>query len=71
VSTRFAKLILNKEIRCRNIELDTAAEALLALQVVRDNLPSHHVPRRVLVVDRLPRTASLKVERANLHKLFE
>ena len=31
VSTRFAKLILNKEIRKRNIELDTTSEALLAL----------------------------------------
>jgi len=56
-------------VECRP---DTAAPAAEELQqVVRDNLPSHHVPKRVLVVDRLPRTASLKVELANLHKLFE
>ena len=52
VSTRFAKLILNKEIRRRNIELDTAAEALLALSSEMDD---HAEGKQAFVEHRKPR----------------
>jgi acyl-coenzyme A synthetase/AMP-(fatty) acid ligase len=40
-------------------------------QLVREHLPSHHVPKRFVAVDELPRTASLKVRLGELTKLFE
>jgi acyl-coenzyme A synthetase/AMP-(fatty) acid ligase len=38
--------------------------------LVRDHLPSHHVPKRFVVVDELPRTGTLKVRLAELQRLF-
>jgi acyl-coenzyme A synthetase/AMP-(fatty) acid ligase len=40
-------------------------------KLVRDHLPSHHVPRRFAVVDELPRTDSMKVRVAELARLFD
>jgi len=40
-------------------------------QLVRSRLPAHHVPTRFMVVERLPRTASLKVSMTEVRKLVE
>jgi long-chain acyl-CoA synthetase len=40
-------------------------------QLVRSRFPAHHVPTRFMVVERLPRTASLKVSIAEVRKLAE
>lgn len=40
-------------------------------KLVRSRLPAHHVPTRFMVVERLPRTASLKVSIADVRKLVE
>jgi long-chain acyl-CoA synthetase len=39
--------------------------------IVRANLPAHHVPKRFLVVDELPRNSSLKVDLRAARKLFD
>jgi acyl-CoA synthetase (AMP-forming)/AMP-acid ligase II len=38
-------------------------------QLVRSRLPAHHVPTRFMVVESLPRTASLKVSITDVRKL--
>jgi acyl-coenzyme A synthetase/AMP-(fatty) acid ligase len=56
------------------IERRAGAQAPLAAELeklVRDNLPSHHVPKRFVIVDALPRTGSLKVRLAELPALFD
>jgi long-chain acyl-CoA synthetase len=40
-------------------------------KLVRDHLPSHHVPKRFVIVDELPRTPSMKVQLRALPTLFE
>jgi acyl-CoA synthetase (AMP-forming)/AMP-acid ligase II len=39
-------------------------------RLVREHLPSHHVPRRFVAVDTLPRTDTLKVRLGDLPRLF-
>lgn len=46
-----------------------SAEELTGL--LRDALPSHHVPVAIVVVDQLPRNAALKVRPADVAALFE
>jgi len=40
-------------------------------KLIRDHLPSHHVPKRFAILDELPRTASMKVQLGELRKRFE
>ena len=47
---------------------DWTPKALLAL--ARSNLPAHMVPRQVVVVDRLPLTASGKPDRRETIRLY-
>jgi len=46
-----------------------SAEELMTL--IRDALPSHHVPVAIVVVEQLPRNAALKVRPADVAALFE
>ncbi|OBK90498.1 class I adenylate-forming enzyme family protein [Mycolicibacter sinensis] len=46
-----------------------SAEELMTL--VRDALPSHHVPVAIVVVEQLPRNAALKVRPADVAALFD
>lgn len=40
-------------------------------KLVRSRLPAHHVPNRFMVVEQLPRTASLKVSMADVRRLVD
>jgi long-chain acyl-CoA synthetase len=50
---------------------DAKAEPEELLDFVRDRVSRYHVPARLMIVDELPRTPSLKVSQPGLRELFE
>ncbi|MDB5985937.1 MAG: AMP-dependent synthetase and ligase [Nevskia sp.] len=61
------------EIPVAAVELRAGAETPTEEQLkayVREHLPAHHVPAQIRIVERLPRTPSLKVSLGSVRELF-